>query len=152
MKKLIIFLIIILIPGCGFEPIYSTKNNLDYKLNTIERKGDSSIDNLIATELQRLSNDQSNKLIDIVINTSYEKKIISKDSKGSVSDYQININTKFLIIFKEKELKFQFSDKQNIKNISDIFEQKNYENIIKKNFANSAVRKLNLELINNLWF
>ncbi len=150
MKKLIIFLIIILIPGCGFEPIYSTKNNLDYKLNTIERKGDSSIDNLIATELQRLSNDQSNKLIDIVINTSYEKKIISKDSKGSVSDYQININTKFLIIFKEKELKFQFSDKQNIKNISDIFEQKNYENIIKKNFANSAVRKLNLELINNL--
>ena len=41
MKKLIIFLIIILIPGCGFEPIYSTKNNLDYKLNTIERKGDS---------------------------------------------------------------------------------------------------------------
>ena len=150
MKKLIIFLIIILTPGCGFEPIYSTKNNLDYKLNTIERKGDSSIDNLIATELQRLSNDQSNKLIDIVINTSYEKKIISKDSKGSVSDYQININTKFLIIFKEKELKFQFSDKQNIKNISDIFEQKNYENIIKKNFANSAVRKLNLELINNL--
>lgn len=150
MKKLIIFLIIILIPGCGFEPIYSTKNNLDYKLNTIERKGDSSIDNLIATELQRLSNDQSNKLIDIVINTSYEKKIISKDSKGSVSDYQININTKFLIIFKEKELKFQFSDKQNIKNISDIFEQKNYENIIKNNFANSAVRKLNLELINNL--
>ncbi len=150
MKKLIIFLIIILIPGCGFEPIYSTKNNLDYKLNTIERKGDSSINNLIATELQRLSNDQSNKLIDIVINTSYEKKIISKDSKGSVSDYQININTKFLIIFKEKELKFQFSDKQNIKNISDIFEQKNYENIIKKNFANSAVRKLNLELINNL--
>ena len=150
MKKLIIFLIIILIPGCGFEPIYSTKNNLDYKLNTIERKGDSSINNLIATELQRLSNDQSNKLIDIVINTSYEKKILSKDSKGSVSDYQININTKFLIIFKEKELKFQFSDKQNIKNISDIFEQKNYENIIKKNFANSAVRKLNLELINNL--
>ena len=150
MKKLIIFLIIILTPGCGFEPIYSTKNNLDYKLNTIDRKGDSSINNLIATELQRLSNDQSNKLIDIVINTSYEKKIISKDSKGSVSDYQININTKFLIIFKEKELKFQFSDKQNIKNISDIFEQKNYENIIKKNFANSAVRKLNLELINNL--
>ena len=150
MKKLIIFLIIILTPGCGFEPIYSTKNNLDYKLNTIERKGDSSINNLIATELQRLSNDQSNKLIDIVINASYEKKIISKDSKGSVSDYQININTKFLIIFNEKELKFQFSDKQNIKNISDIFEQKNYENIIKKNFANSAVRKLNLELINNL--
>tara|TARA_B100000900_G_C20587024_1_gene720018 strand:- start:1887 stop:2339 length:453 start_codon:yes stop_codon:yes gene_type:complete len=150
MKKLIIFLIIILIPGCGFEPIYSTKNNFDYKLNTIERKGDSSIDNLIATELQRLSNDQSNKLIDIEINTSYEKKIISKDSKGSVSDYQININTKFLIIFEEKELIFQFSDKQNIKNISDIFEQKNYENIIKKNFANSAVRKLNLELVNNL--
>jgi len=150
MKKLIIFLIIILIPGCGFEPIYSTKNNFDYKLNTIERKGDSSIDNLIATELQRISNEQANKLCDIVINTSYEKKIISKDSKGSVSDYQININTKFLIIFEEKELIFQFSDKQNIKNISDIFEQKNYENIIKKNFANSAVRKLNLELVNNL--
>ena len=59
------------------------------------------------------------------------KKILSKDSKGSVSDYQININTKFLIIFKEKELKFQFSDKQNIKNISDIFEQKNMKTGLK---------------------
>ena len=33
--------------------------------------------------------------------------------------------------------KIIFKEKQNIKNISDIFEQKNYENTIKKNFASS---------------
>ena len=40
------------------------------------------------------------------------------------------------------------NEKQNIKNISDIFELKNYENSIKENFVNVIIRKLNLELIN----
>ena len=40
------------------------------------------------------------------------------------------------------------NEKQNIKNISDIFELKNYENSIKENFGNTIMRKLNLEIIN----
>ena len=47
----------------------------------------------------------------------------------------------------EKEFQISFNEKQNVKSISDLFEQKNYENTIKRNFASSIVKKLNLELI-----
>ena len=48
---------------------------------------------------------------------------------------------------KIKLKKFHFKEKQNIKNISDLFEQKNYENTIKKNFAISIYcQKLILKL------
>jgi hypothetical protein len=40
-----------------------------------------------------------------------------------------------------------FQEKQNIKNNSDFVEQRNYENTIKKNFAASFVKKLNLDLL-----
>ena len=57
---------------------------------------------------------------------------------------------KIIFIIDEKEFKksISFNEKQNIKNIDDVFEQKNYENTIKTNFALSAVRDLNLKLLN----
>ena len=76
-----------------------------------------------------------------------KKKIISKDTKGSVSEYELNVLTYFTISGLEKEQKLFLKENQNLKNISDKFEQKNYENIIKQNFASSLVRKLNLEIL-----
>ena len=77
----------------------------------------------------------------------YEKKIISKDTKGSAPEYELSVYTDFSISGLGKEQKFLLKEKQNLKNISDTFEQKNYENIIKKNFASSLARKLNLEIL-----
>ena len=58
----------------------------------------------------------------------------------------------FVIRKGDKSENISFIEKQNIKNTSDIFEQKNYENTIKKNFAALIVRKLNLALLNIEWF
>ena len=41
-----------------------------------------------------------------------------------------------------------FNEKQIIKNISDTFTLKNYENTIKESFVDSTIRKLKFELIN----
>ena len=46
----------------------------------------------------------------------------------------------------QKEI--SFNEKQNIKNINDISELKNYENTVKTNFAISIIRNLNLQLLN----
>ena len=40
-----------------------------------------------------------------------------------------------------------FQEKHNIKNTSDVVEQRKYENTIKRNFAASFVKKLNLDLL-----
>ena len=66
-------------------------------------------------------------------------------SKPTLAKLIANVN--FEINKLGKEFQISFTEKQNIKNISDLFEQKNYENTIKRNFASSIVKKLNLELI-----
>ena len=146
-KKIYPILIILILTSCGYTPIYNSPNKSDYKINIIEKSGDKLINNLIVSEIKAISNSQSNKIFNLEINTVFEKIIVSKDVKGTVSDYQLILKSNFTIRKGEESETISFVEKQNIKNTSDIFEQKNYEDVIKRNFVISLVRKLNLELL-----
>ena len=134
MKKKFIFLLLFLsLSHCGFSPVYNIIDKLDYKIIVTEKSGDKFINNLISQEILKISNNNAAKIYYVKVNTVYEKTIVSKNSKGSPTEYQLKATTNFEI--------------QN-KNISDIFELKNYENSVKTNFAISIIRNLNLQLLN----
>ena len=147
MKKIFSFIIIIMLTHCGFTPIYEGKNKLDYNITISESMGDKLINSLIGNEIRKISNFNSSKKITLEIDTNYSKIVISKDNKGSVSNYRMVMETNIQINYDSKIKDIIFKDNQDITNISDIFEQKNYENTIKKNFAIAAVRNLNLKLL-----
>ena len=132
---------------CGFTPIYEGKNKLDYNITISESMGDKLINNLISNEIRKISDFNSSKKIILKVDTNYSKIVISKDSKGSVSNYRIVMETNIQINYNSKIKDITFKDNQDITNISDIFEQKNYENTIKKNFAIAAAKNLNLTLL-----
>ena len=144
-KKFFLLFIILIFSHCGFTPIYNT-NKIDYKINIIETTGDKTINKKIRTEIKRISNSSSSKTYNIKINTKYNKRIISKDLKGSPTDYQYDASVNFEINNNNNTEIISYQEKQNIKKNSNLFEQRNYENTIKNNFAISLVRKLNLEL------
>ena len=145
-KKFFLLFIILIFSHCGFTPIYNT-NKIDYKINIIETKGDKTINKKIRTEIKRISNSSSSKTYNIKINTKYNKRIISKDLKGSPTDYRYDASVNFEINDNNNNTEIvSYQEKQNIKKNSNLFEQRNYENTIKNNFAISLVRKLNLEL------
>ena len=146
-KKIYLLLIILILTSCGYTPIYNSSDKSDYKINIIEKSGDRLINNLIVSEIKSISNSQSNTIFNLKVNTVFEKIIISKNAKGTVSDYQLLLKSNFVIIKGDNSETISFVEKQNIKNTSDIFEQKNYENTIKRNFVISLIRKLNLELL-----
>ena len=146
-KKIFSFIIIIMLTHCGFTPIYEGKNKLDYNITISESMGDKLINNLISNEIRKISDFNSSKKIILKVETNYSKIVISKDSKGSVSNYRIVMETNIQINYDSKIKDITFKDNQDITNISDIFEQKNYENTIKKNFAIAAARNLNLTLL-----
>ena len=146
-KKIFSFIIIIMLTHCGFTPIYEGKNKLDYNITISESMGDKLINSLIGNEIRKISDFNSSKKIILKVDTNYSKIVISKDSKGSVSNYRIVMETNIQINYDSKIKDITFKDNQDITNISDIFEQKNYENTIKKNFAIAAVRNLNLKLL-----
>tara|TARA_Y100000389_G_scaffold176280_1_gene187681 strand:+ start:1522 stop:1971 length:450 start_codon:yes stop_codon:yes gene_type:complete len=144
-KKSFFLFVFLLLSNCGFTPLYNSEN-VNYKINLVEALGDNTVNTKIINNLKRISKPNSGKVFNLKINSDYKKKIISKNIKGSTSDYQLIATVNILIIENNNVKSVTYEEKQIIKKNSDSFDQINYENTIKENFANSIVRKLNLEL------
>jgi outer membrane lipopolysaccharide assembly protein LptE/RlpB len=109
-------------------------------------QGDTDMNSLINNELELYSNQDSDNKFDLNMNTTYEKKIISKNTSGAASSYQLYAKVEFTIITKDKKEKILFVERFNIENDPDSFAQKSYEDIIKRNFANLISEKLIFKL------
>ena len=147
MKKILIIIFLLTLTNCGFSPLYNAYDEVDYDINLVEIKGDNIINNKIISEISRLTNKNSKKVFKIKLITNYSKTIISKDAKGSATNYELSIDAKFYIQLEGEAKEITINEKQNIKKISDIFEQRNYENTVKNNIAISIVNRLNIELL-----
>jgi hypothetical protein len=146
MKNIFILFVILFITHCGFSPVYKS-NTLNYQINISKIGGDKTINSKIKSEIERISDKNIQKIFNIEIDTKYEKIIAAKNSKGSITDYLLIATATFIIYNNEKTETIVFQEKLNVKNNSDFVEQRNYENTIKKNFASSFVKKLNLDLL-----
>jgi len=146
-KKLLIFLLIFL-TNCGYTPIYQNIKSSDLSINIVSTNGNEEMNSLIKNELELYFNKESKNKYDVSINTNYDKKIISKNTSGAISSYQLLVETNFTIITKDKKNNFLFTEKINIENNPDSFAQNSYEDIIKRNFASSIREKLIMKLSN----
>ena len=148
MKNLILVLFLIFLNSCGYTSVYKNQKSQDFQINIIEMTGDNTINNLIKNELKIYSNKKSNIKYNIPINSKYQKIIISKNSAGVATDYNLSVDT---IISFDKEGKnniLNFNENIIIKNNSNSFEQNNYEKSIKKNFASSIIDKFIIKILN----
>ena len=148
MLKKIFFIILSLnlLNHCDYKPVYSNQNKVNYKIVITSFSGDKDINNLIATNLKRNSKEESDKIIKIVFNTKYTKNVLAKNSAGSITDYQTDVVTTFVIEKENNSESFSVNEKFNFKKMTDKYEEKNYERNIKKNLANSISQKLILRL------
>ena len=147
MKKIYICLLILFLSSCGYSPIYEKTgtNNLTIVINNIE--GNSEMNNLIKNQIKLYSTGNSENKFFVNIKSNLKKSVISKTSTGTTSNYELYVNAEFEITYKDKKDKFNYEERFNIKNISDSFKQRNYENVIKANFASSIRKKLILKLL-----
>ena len=140
-----IFLIILsfsLLSNCEYKPVYSYQNNLDYNIVITNFTGDMEINNLIVLNLKRNSKDNSNEIINISFSTKYSKNVLAKNATGAITDYQTNAETSFIITKGDSSENFKVNEKFNFQKITDKYEEKNYEQNIKKNLAISISQKL----------
>jgi len=148
MLKKIFFIILSLnlLNNCDYKPVYSSQNKIDYKIVIANFSGDKDINNLIATNIKRNSKEESGKIVEIVFNTEYTKNVLAKNSAGSITDYQIDVVTAFIIKKEKNSENFLVKENFNFQKMTDKYEEKNYERNIKKNLANSISQKLILRL------
>ena len=153
-KKFILVIILILTQSCGFSPMYS-KGNLDSNFYIVELKfdGDRLINNYLENGLTKFNNIDANKKYKIEIFTDYKKNILTKDLTGTATDYELLLNTTLIInqtfLEKEKNYTIKFTDRFNIKKFDDTFEEDSYERTIKKNFSETLISKIILNLSSN---
>ena len=71
---------------------------------------------------------------------------MAKNTLGSTTDYQARAITKFEINKNEGAEELVVDEKFNYQKVSDSYEEKSYEQTIKKNLASSISQKLILRL------
>ena len=144
MKKFFYILIFIpfLILGCKYTPIYSNKDNFNFKIENIQFNGDAETNNLIDKKLKKYKKTISDKKISILTFTSYDKISQSKNLSGKTTDYLVEIKTSFKIEIDNKAKMLIFKEEFLIKNFSNKFEEYNFEKIKKENSIDLIINKL----------
>ena len=142
MKKIKLIFLLLFLSSCGYSSIYKNQKSLDFKINILSEAGDNEMNNLIKNEIRLYSSKDSKNIYNLNIDTEYEKKILTKNSSGVITDYILSTASEFSIDLKDKIKIFKFEESINIKNQSDTFEQNIYEKNIKRNFASSIREKL----------
>jgi len=145
-KNIINLFLILFLTNCGFTPIYLEKNNINFSIEQIEYKGDRDFNNFLKVNLDKYKNENDNKIF-LDVNTIYKKNILSKDSTGKITSYQLEIEAIFIV--KSTNKKIRISEKKIIDSRDDKFEEARYEKSIKQSFAYSISSKLISELIIN---
>ena len=144
-NKPFIFLILFLIlSSCGYQPIYSTKN-LNFTIGNIEKEN-TSLNNKFAKSINALTNRESDKKINIKIESDKNIRVKSKDSKGNTLVLELEINLKFINLDSDNQVQQSLSRKITYNNSDDKFKLKEYENELE----DILITKIIEDLINYL--
>ena len=148
MFKKILMLVCILnfLSSCEYRPIYSNSNKANYQIIITDLSGDKKLNKYIVENLEKNSQKNSTEIINIKINSKYSRKVLAKNSLGSTTDYQAKAITEFEINKNDNTEKLEFTEKFNYQKVSDNYEEKSYEQNIKRNLASSISQKLILRL------
>ena len=151
LKKLFLIIIIIFLSSsCGFEPKYKGFEGVDFVLKLEKYSGDRELNNAIKSQLSRYDEGKDDyKIIKLELDSKFEKISISKNSKGEITRYNLKAEVGLKITSDEKQRDVFFVEEFKIDKINDTVEEKNYIQIIKKDFAQSIVRRLILDLRKN---
>jgi len=145
MNKIINYIFfLLLLSSCAYEPILKNKN-YGFSINVDKINGDQKINSVIIKNFNNLKGTE--KIYDLTISSTKEKNIISKDSKGDPSIFELIINVNYRV---EKDGKTLIVNKINRKttynNIIDKFELENYE----KNIINHLSKSVSDKIINSI--
>ena len=132
--------------SCGFTPVYKEFQNEQMKFNIVEIIGNDEMNNFANIQINKYSNNSSNKIYDLKVKTDYTKNILSKNKVGEVTNYLLTSKIEFEVINLEINNKFSFQDETKTENINNKFELKNYEKAVINNFISSAIEEFILKL------
>ena len=148
MKKICtIILILLFTQSCGYTPMYSKNQKVNFYIKSVEfTESDKDLANYLKLNLNNYfeKKDGSEYIIDA--NIIYNKTIASKDSAGEIEEYNLSSVAKFIIKSNNFSRTININESFKMENFSDEFQEKEYEDNIKKNIARTMTSKLLFQL------
>ncbi len=146
MKLIKYFLLILLIfsSSCGYKSI----NNLEsynFVINKYDLTGDKKINYILEKNFKKFQSNENDQLnFNILTNSEKNISVLSKNTDGKVSTYNIEVIIELEIYKNQKMINSAiFKEKTNYDNLSSKFELKQYENILLKDLVNQIILKIN---------
>ena len=101
--KQFFYILFIFVTSCGYQSI-ETYNKGDFQISELNITGNKNINRVIDRNLKKPNdNNNSSNLLKIEIKTDLNKSIITKNSKGEATRYDMKININ-LKTFKNEKL------------------------------------------------
>tara|TARA_S200000501_G_scaffold365297_1_gene398561 strand:- start:927 stop:1379 length:453 start_codon:yes stop_codon:yes gene_type:complete len=142
-KKISIFLLLLFISSCGYQPLYIGKKGNKFEFKKITLEGDKDINRRIISSLQFEEKKDSSLNKSIVIQSKKNIDETSKDSKGRVASFRTTVQLNISIIENNKItinktfLKdFSYNTKDNKFDLSE------YQREVENNLVNKIIEDL----------
>tara|TARA_A100000164_G_C21641739_1_gene646141 strand:- start:182 stop:640 length:459 start_codon:yes stop_codon:yes gene_type:complete len=145
---IIVILTSLFLFSCGYTPMYSKNIKKKFDFQTLNFAGDKDINKILKLNLDRYDDKSSEKKFKISTTTKYVKNIVTKNSEGDATNFDLNASIIFTITSGDIEKTFIFSKNSLMKKQTNKYEEISFERSIKKNFATSFTNNLIFELYN----
>ena len=146
-KKYLSFLfLLIILNSCGYTPLYSNLKNHDLSLTINNIQGNDEINKLIVRNINNYNKSKSENNFQINLSSKFNKIILSSNSAGQITNYRLELEVITEILDKENVNPIILTEKFDIKKESNLFDERNYENIVKRDMAKNISNKLIFQL------
>ena len=148
MKKIFtIILILIFFQSCGYVPMYSKNQNVNFFIESVDfQDSDRELANFIKINLNNYLIKNTGIGFRIKSTINYQKITTNKNTEGIIEEYDLIANASFQVTSENIDKTINISEAFKMGNFSDEFQEKEYENNIKKNMARSIITKLLIQL------
>ena len=146
-KSILLILLFFILANCGFEPIYSSKKS-NFNIGEIKITNKNKFNAIIENNLRNISNNESQNIFDLIINSERKKIVSSKDAKGNPQLLTMIISVEVQII-KNNVIKNtkNFSENFSYSNDTNKFSLAQYEKDIEKNLINKIIENIKTYLL-----
>ena len=144
-KKIFTYLLLLFLSSCGYEAIYSQKNNINnnFSINELNLIGDRDINLKIKQKLNNYTLIEKDKNFKLKVSSTSKKTIVAKNISGDSTIFKVTIIIDVEIIMKDNYTNnMQIVENFTYNNNLDKFDLKKYEREIKRNLAETATNNL----------
>ena len=149
MKKIFLILIILFLNGCGYTPLYSSKDS-NYKVISLNKNVNNSLTNYVQNSIKVISNENAEKSLNISFEYNENISVILKNSKGDPTKNRLNVVIDLSLFDSNNNLitSKQFSESFEYNIDDNKFNLKQYEKNIKFNLIEDITQQILVFLAN----